>query len=75
MPYAGVYLLMSNHLNTILRRIHFSFSNRIQKDRSEYSKLIRKGSRLNDLNSFVKRAGGWANITFGVVRNGSEPVT
>jgi hypothetical protein len=27
------------------------------------------------LNSFVKRAGGWANITFGVVRNGSEPVT
>jgi hypothetical protein len=67
MPYAGVYLLMSNHLNTILRRIHFSFSNRIQKDRSEYSKLIRKGSRLNDLNSFVKRAGGWANITFGVV--------
>ncbi|CAJ0827275.1 6357_t:CDS:10 [Entrophospora sp. SA101] len=52
MPYAGSTL---------------AFSNRIKKYRSEYSKLIRKGSRLNDFNSFVKRAGGWANITFGVV--------
>ncbi|CAJ0848773.1 13235_t:CDS:10, partial [Entrophospora sp. SA101] len=67
MPYAGVYLLMCNHLNTFYVGSTLAFSNRIKKYRSEYSKLIRKGSRLNDFNSFVKRAGGWANITFGVV--------
>lgn len=61
MPYAGVFLLMCNHLNTFYVESTLAFSNRIKRYRSEYSKLIRKGSRLNDLNSFVKRAGGWAN--------------
>jgi len=56
---------MCNHLNTFY--VGSTLANRMKKDRSEYSKLIQKGSRLNDLNCFVKRAGGWANLTFGVV--------